>query len=437
MTTSSPIQHPWRLLAALLYSVVMLLWSPALMAQQPDDSAGKMMQIKVKVTFDQSKADISKENIPVFLRAARVKGPFEPKDPDPVKEWSALTDASGQAVFSKVPAALATQGLRLQAVASWDDSIFKTNQYAPANGLEIEVPIYERGSDLSTLRVQSLRMIIEPWEGYLVYTQVWELAVDGEQALDTTLIPDPDFKDGIPIELPLKASGINYNGAEGQHKIVNSTVYWQGVIKPGQPVSFQLRYSMPVKDAEYVYEQPLTYPTKKFELIIPLETNYKNKLPRLNGLGLLAPGFKPEDIQSGFNIPGLRPDREFIYAVRRDIPQTEGIKFKLTNLPYARPTGPWVALMIGLFGMLVVAFFALREKRALEEGSRHASTITALEEELGELFKEIELLQKDLDAGDIAESEFEQESILLQTRVGLILKKLDELRGESTLAGAS
>lgn len=407
---------------ALWCGLALFIWSPLLSAQP----AAKTMTIKVNVSFDKQEAT-PLENIPVFLRAARVKGPFEPTDPKPIQEWTGLTNASGQATFTQVPADLATRGLRLQAVASWDDSLFKTPQYAPTNGLNIKVPIYERGFDISTLRVQSVRMVVEPWEDYLVYTQMWTLGVDGDQALDTALIPDPDFKEGIPFELPIKASGINYNGAEGTHKIINSTIYWKGVIKPGQPVSFQLRFSMPIKEEFYVYAQPLDYTTQKLELIIPLETNYKNKLPRLNGLGLLAPGFKPEDIKSGFGIPGLRPDKEFIYAVRSDLPPKEGIKFKLTNLPYKRPIGPWIALLIGALGMIAVAIFARRERHAIKEGSRLASTVDVLSQELKELFDEAAMLEKEFEENELSQTEYDHESMLLQTRIGLIMKKLDEL----------
>lgn len=392
-------------------------------------NAPQSLRIRARVSMEGVKDGDQLEGIPVFLRAARVKGPFEPNDPEPAREWSALTNASGEVVFEDVPASIIDQGLRLQAVASYDDNLYKSPQVVPTQGLRIDLPIYERGFDLSTLRVDSVRMIIEPWEDYLVYTQMWTLNVEGKQALDVSLIPSPDYENGIPFELPLKAQGINFQGTEGQHKVVNSTVYWKGVVKPGQPVSFQLRYSMPAKESAIVYEQPLDYPTKKLEIIVPLETPYKNKLPRLNNLGIRAPDFKQEDIRSGFDIPGLRPDKEFLYAVRNDLPDQSSIRFQLYNLPYERSRGPWIALAIGLLGVLLVAAFARKEMRVMKTQSRAEELRAALLEERRELFVELEELEADRAKYLISERDFEIESTQITSRIGLILKKLEELEG--------
>ncbi len=427
MHSYTPTRFSW-LLHMLLG--VALCCVPTIAAAQTGAAQNDQQFMKTSIKVSIAQEGASPANIPVFLRAARVKGPFEPTDPEPEHEWKALTNAQGEATFDKVPQSVIDRGLRLQAVANFDDSLYKSPQVTPTPNLKITLPIYEKGFDLSTLQVDSVRMIVEPWEDYLVYTQMWSISVTGQQALDVSLIPDPDFEKGIPFELPLKARGINFNGTDGESKVINSIVYWKGVIKPGQPVSFQLRYSIPVKDSAVVYEQRLDYPTKKLEIIVPLETPYKNKLPRLNGLGIKAPGFNQDDIRSGFNIPGLRPDREFLYAVRNDLPKDAGIKFQLYNLPYAPSKAPWIALLIGAFGILVVIAFAYKEKKSIDDASYQRDIITVLEEEKLALFEELDALKQELQSNHISERDYEIETAQIMTRLGLIIKKLDERRPE-------
>ena len=318
--------------------------------------------------------------------------------------------------------------MRLTASTRWDGSTFKSPQITPAEGIRIEVPIYARGGRLEDLRVLSLRMSIEPSEGHMFYAQMWTLSATGSQAIDTAALPGEAYREGLPIEMPVKARSLSLQSDTGDSKIINSTAYWKGVITPGQPVTLQLLYSMTAKSDELVYAQRLDYPVDRFELIIPLETRHKNKLPRLHGLELRAPEFKPEEIQSGFNIPGLRPDREFIYAERHDLSAGETIRFKLYNLPYGRSLGPWIALGLGLLGALCVFAFARRERAAGKERERHVEAL--LREELDALIEERRELELELEQGAVSEREHELESQALHHRIALLLKKLEE-RGEA------
>lgn len=395
---------------------------PSLAAAQNEPGS---FPVRVRVTQGDQGAALA--GVPVFLRAARVKGPFEPTDPKPEREWSAVSDDTGTATFSNIPPSIAERGLRLHAAASYDGMVFKSAASPSAPGLVLSVPAYKRGFDHSKIRVSSVRMIIEPWEKFLVYTQMWSITLDGQEALDTSLIPDERFERGIPIELPLKAKGINVTGGS-QTKVVNSTVYLKDVLIPGQPINLQLRYSITANDATITYDQPLDYPVDNLEVIVPLETPYKNKLPRLNDVGIRAPGFKADDIIVGTGIPGLREDKEFLFAKRSGVTPDDSIKFQLFNLPYKRPLGPWIALGIGVAGGLLILLVALtrREERSEEDEDE---LIAALKRERNLYLDELAALEEDVDQGRISEQEFEYESLRLRSRAGLIMKKLDELQG--------
>lgn len=387
--------------------------------------------VKVKVT----RSGKPLANTAVFLRAARPKGPFEPTDPKPEWETTGTTDAQGVAIFKAVPKRLAKQGLRLHAVAAYDGMTFKSAQVTPAANITLPVKTFDRGYDVSTFKVASLRMIVEPWEDYLVFTQMWSITVNGDLALDTRLLADPDYENGIPLELPLKAQGINANTPNGETKVVNSTVFFKGVLQPGDPITLQVRYSMPAKSADFVYEQPVGFPIDNFELIVPIETNFQDKLPRLENLGIRAPGFKPEDIRTGFDIPGLRPDKEFLYAKRAKLQPGEPLLFQLFNLPYERPAAPWIALGMGVLGALLVLVFAAREKASGLDRAALEKLRASLVAERDGLLSELLALERDVDEGMLSERDFEREDARLRGRVAIIIAKLDEL--DSKLGGES
>lgn len=389
----------------------------------PTKASAESYPVKVKVT----RGDKPLANAAVFLRAARPKGPFEPTDPKPEWEATGTTDAQGLATFAEVPKKLAKQGLRLHAVAALDGMTFKSAQVTPAANITLPVKTFDRGYDVSTFKVASLRMIVEPWEDYLVFTQMWSITVNGDRALDTRLLADPDYENGIPLELPLKAQGINVNTPGGETKVVNSTVYFKGVLQPGDPVTLQVRYSMPANSAEFVYEQPVGFPIDNFELIVPIETNFQDKLPRLENLGLRAPGFKPENIRTGFDIPGLRPDKEFLYATRANLEPGQPLLLQLFNLPYKRPPAPWIALGMGIIGALLVLLFAAKEKASGMDRAALEKLRASLVAERDGLLTEILALERDADEDMLSERDFEREDARLRGRVAIIIAKIEEL----------
>ena len=416
-------------LTLLLFAIASAsLIAPAVAWAQPGGASDYTIRARVAPVAGQAKS-FDPEGIPVFLRAARAKGPFEPTEPKPAREWSAITGPDGVATFRAVPASIATQGLKLHAVASYDNVLFRSSAATPTPDITLEIPIYDTGGDPRVLRVPSIRMIMEPSEEHLVFSQTWTLSVQGDQALDTSLIGEAGWTDGIPIELPVKALGVQAHPSDGTTKIVNSTVHWKGVIRPNQPVSLELRYSMSINTDEFVYDQDLAYDVGQFELIIPLETRHRTKVPRLDRLALRAPEFARDDLHVGYNTPGLRPDREFVRAVRRDIPASGALRFKLEGLPYTRPWGARIAVMLGILGALgVLTYAGLSRRAAPDRDTAHLAELRAqLQQEREELVRDLASVHQEFEQGEISEHEREIESMAIRSRIGLIIHKLDGL----------
>ena len=382
------------------------------------------MNIQVKVAQTATSSPVSGSL--VTLQAVRAKGPFETEDPKPARTWTATTNAQGIATFSEIPDQIQTQGLRLQAVTAYNNLTFKSATATPTDGITLELPIFERAGDLRALRLTNVRMIVEPWEDHLVFSQILSLGVQGTQALDTEMVEDRDIsKDGIPLELPLKAAGIQPRSKDGEVKAIDSTIFFKGVIQPGQPATIEVVYSIPIKDPSFVYTQPLAYPLETFEIVVPLETRFQEKLPRLTGVGLQLPGAKPEDLHVGFDAPGFRPDKEFLVGKVHQIPASESIRFRLYNLPYRRPLGPWIALGLGLLVGLGILGFAAKERRAPSASLAELRSI--LQEERHLLLDQITHLDARHAQGLLTEATYQVRSLSLRSRLALVLQKLETL----------
>lgn len=397
---------------------------PAPTAEQtakPPAAQPAVRPVTVSVVLGAAKTPLA--GVPVLLRAARPRGPFEPTEPEPVQEWSAVTDAAGVATFPIEPDALATQGLRLHAVAIYEGQPFKSAAVVPSAGAKLAISAFEKGAGVDAVRVASLRMVIEPWEGYLVFTQIVGLTVVGDRALDTRQIADPAWEKGLPIELPLKAQGIHISGP-GEHQAIHSTVYWRGVLKPGEVTTLQLRYSIPAHEPIFTYTQPTAYEVGEVDILVPLQTPHK-KLPRMNGLELAAPNFK---LEAGAGLAGLRPDMEFLRGSRAGLKAGEPLRFQLRGLPFSKPRAPWIALFAGLAVALLALGYGLR-LRGEDGQAAGAELIKELRGQHEALFEELLSLEQAYKAGEVEIRDYEVEAMSLRGRLALIKRKLEALEG--------
>lgn len=409
------------LIAALLAAVPASVW-----AQTPTDpvEAGVPEALPVpgwtsKVTV---RAGLDKAPVPnavVFLRAARPKGPFEPTDPAPVHEWTAISDEAGVARFVGLPESLSSSGLRLHAATTWNGMTFKSAAVPPADKLGLDVDVFEKGVDLDGVRFSSVRTVIEPWEDYLIFTQFYTLTNTAKTALDVSLLPGEDFERGLPIRLPTKAQGVRVNGG-GQTTIINEFVYWQGTLKPNEQVPLQISFSMPIHTEEYVYEQTLGYDADNVEVLVPLQTRFA-KLPRLDHVTLAAPDFR---VERGNGLFGMREDMEFIGATGKRVKKGESFKFKLDGLPFHRPMAPFVVFGIALLCALTIAFLGRREVAHMKSSVGRSHLQEALLAEREELLEALVALRGDLAAGRVTQEEFEALSITFSERLALVMQKL-------------
>ncbi|MFU8805439.1 MAG: hypothetical protein ACNA8W_16625, partial [Bradymonadaceae bacterium] len=296
---------------------------PAEAVPRLETTTGPGLSVTVHVEHA-TDAETDLAGIPVILQAARARGPFETAPAQAVLESTAVTDPQGRATFDDVPASIIEQGLRLYASANFGGVSFASTPIVPSNRSTLRVRVHDKGHDVSAVHVSNLRVILEPWESYLVFTQYWTIAVDGDLAIDTSMLPGRQFERGLPLRLPVKGEGIHANGP-GRNQVVNNVVFWNGVLKPGRPVTLQIRFSIKASHPTFVYEQEMGYETRNVELVAPLQTQFR-KIPRLDDLEMTAPGF---EVGSDASALGLRQDMEFLIGNGHSVDAGESFRFQL------------------------------------------------------------------------------------------------------------
>lgn len=417
-------------LVSLLFLPTFLAISPAQAEEDPaqPSEASEHWTIHVQVSHEfNEEADLA--NLPVILHVVRPRGPFETQAPRPLATFTATTDSQGLATFTSVPNNIAQQGLRLQASTSFNGLSFDSTPYNGTDQLKLTLPVFDRGEDLSGLRVAQKRIVVEPWEQYMIISQFWTFVLDSEHAVDLNLVSDPALARGLPIRLPIPAEGIHFSGP-GQAEIINNFVFWNGVLRPGEPITLQIRFSYSARSSTWTYEQTMDYPVDDIQIIAPLHTQYQ-KIPRLNNLTLLAPGF---NVDADPATLGLRTDTEFLLALGRSVEAGESYAFRLEGLPFKRPIGGWIALFGGFLAMLFLAAYGHREYKFLHNSRGRKQILTALRRQRDALLDELAELHRDAaEAVDDEELlfEIEEEQTLIRERLGLILRKIAEVEAES------
>lgn len=420
----------------ILFVALLFLSAPAFAQDIPAEAPPETAEVKpqndalsIRVHVSHGTTSEKVADAVVFLRAARPKGPFEPTDPEPQFEWSEITDSAGVATFS-IPKNVTETGLRIHAVTTYGGVAFKSSAEPPINALQLKVPVYEKGTDASALKFVSIRTITELWEDYLVFTQFYVLENTSNTVIETASVQGFDHERGMPIELPVKALGVQVSAA-GEHTVVNSTAYWKGRVRPGERVPIQIRFSMAVSSADFVYEQEVDYPVDTIEVAVPLQTQFQ-KLPRLSDVSMAMP---EAEMLSGKGIFDLRDDMDFIGAKGPSLKPGESFKFKLSNLPFARPIAPFVVLGLALLFSGLVIFFGRREYALSQQSKSLQTAIQSLKSERSLVLlriAELETLQEEM-----SENEFESLDLALKARLAIINKKIQDFEHDLNVKTAA
>ena len=371
--------------------------------------------------------DVDVADRTVVLRAVRPPGPLQPDNfEQTVSTWRQQTDDEGLAHFDGLPDNLAAQGLVLRASTDYGELTFDSPRQRPSDGATIDLELFDQTRAYPGIRISEKRVLVSPWEEYLIIDQFWTLEVEGDEAFDISNSTDPALVDGLPLRLPYTAEGISLAGP-GDYQDIDNIIYWNGVLQPNQPVTIQIRFSKSVRTSTFDFEQPMQYPVDDLSVLAAVDTDF-NKVPRLDDLRLAAPGF---EIGTDPADAGLPPHttRDFLVATGHSVDADESYTFRLEGLPFSRPMGAWLALIGGILGVLFVAAYGRREYLAMRESQNDEQILEALGRQRDEILDELAAIEYEIDEvhSDDERLDLEHEQMLLRQRLTLILRKIEEI----------
>lgn len=383
--------------------------------------------------------DVDLAGLPVVLNAVRPPGLVQPDNfRQVISSWNAVTDENGIARFDNLPDGLSAQGLALQASTTFGGLSFDSDYTEATDAVDIDLAVFDRTHKLPPVRLSRKRVIISPWEEFLVVDQFWTIEVDGDHAFDIGTATDASLQRGLPLRLPIQAEGISFAGP-GDEEIINNVIYWTGVLQPGQAVTFQIRFSESVRSSSYTFNQQMQYPVDEVQILVPIDTNFE-RISRLEDLTLRAPGF---DVGSDPSVAGLPAQRDYLVASGRSVEAGETYSYRVEGLPFTRPLGGWIALIGGLLAAFFIAFYGRREYREFRDSQSQDDVLDALKhrrDAVVDELAEIELALSEFDETDDNDDilELEEEQTLLRQRLALILRKINDVEsGDSPSSQAA
>lgn len=365
--------------------------------------------------------------LPVILEAVQPPGPLQPDNfEQTVSSWDATTDEQGRAHFEDLPDDLDRQGLALRASTHFGGLAFESQRFRPDARRDVELPVYDQTHDFPGVRLTEKRVLVSPYEEYMIIDQFWTLQLEGDRAFDTTA--SPAFEDGLPLELPYTAEGISAQGP-GDHDIVENVVYYNGVLQPDRPTTIQIRFSMSVRTSEFTFEHEMDYPVEDLDVLAAVDTDFE-KHPRLDDLVLRAPNFEVGDDPTEAGLPP-HTTRDFLVATDHSLEAGDSYAFRLEGLPFGRPLGAWIALIGGILAALFVAAWGRREYVQMRNARNDAGAVQALRRRRDELLDELAGVERQIEQLDGADDELlfelEEQRMLLRQRLQLIMRKIDDI----------
>lgn len=366
---------------------------------------------------------------PVVLHAVRPPGPLQPDSHrQTISSWNAVTDDDGVAKFTDLPDNLRRHGLQLQASTTFGGLSFDSELIVPTDeAVDIDLTVFDRTHELPPIRLSKKRVLISPWEEYLVFDQFWTLQIDGEHAFDVSASSDSFVERGLPLRLPFAAEGISVAGP-GSHEIINNIVYWDGVLQPNRDITIQIRFSKSVRTSSFVFDQQMDYPVDEIELLAPIDTQFE-RISRLDDLTLRAPGFEVGTDPAAVGLPSTR---DYLIAHGHSVDADESYTFRVDGLPFSRPLGGWISLFGGLLAFLFIIYYGRREYRNFHDSRSRREILDALHRRRDAVVDELAEIERALGQTDDPDETFEleEEQILLRQRLALILGKIDDLDSE-------
>lgn len=398
------------------------------LAESDELNAPELASVRVTVNVREGDQPVPDER--VLLHVMRM--PHEL-----LASYSLTTDAAGEAVFS-VPA---VEGAEVFAQVIREQSYFsqepiEINETAP---LATSVLLPGLSRDPSVVKAVRMDTIAEPWEKYVVFTQVWNFSTEDGS------IFQPEEGRAIALPLPEGATGVAILLGEEDAQFRQDQILWRGRINPLAPNAevtpdLVVRFSIKLPESgmrlssasELAFRQPLTIDVEGASFVIPRSSGFR-KHPTLHvsadaricdELGDTACFMRFTDQTP----PGLLMDGTPSLTIAGGMFQAGGVmRIDTDGWPApSRAERRW-ALLLGLLATLGGAWTfgrALSSHRRRDNAELEADL---LEDRRRDLLAQAEELAAAWERGDIRSADMERERERIREHLGVVLRRQRQL----------
>lgn len=353
------------------------------------------------------------------------------------------TDEAGAARF-QLPVAAGMQAFFSAQLNG--DEVFASSGVDLDSAREVEVQIQAapEASGVSSVFAGRLVTIVELWEDYIMFTQIWTLQTDDM----STWRPDSDEpEDALRIPLPEDAAGIRVvQPLEGARVGDGEILYSNPVRAAGQgdgSPSLVFRYSLRHDNARsFSFAQPLSIDVENASVVVPQTTNH-SRHPRLNveiDVPLCEDGNPAgkmcfEEVSN--DASGVQMLQGVAVRVARGGRAEAGDELYVRTEGWPRAGVPtrWFGLGGAAVGFLLV-LVALWRERSRRHSLRQDDEESLLLTQRRRLLDEARELEQRLASASILELDYEVERERIIEDLAVVERRLRELQGRDAVDSA-
>ncbi len=311
-------------------------------------------------------------------------------------------------------------------------------------GHTAEIDILGTSDDPSAVFAIDVQTIVELWEGYITFTEVWTLGVD-QPAMFASDPGRPETL--IQIPLPDRAEGARIVQPQEQARIIDNVVSLAAEVEPlgsdpNPRADLIVQYSIKSHDrARMTWERTLPMDIRHLMVVVP-QTSRFERFPTLD-VDIEAP-------RCGINTPSDAVCFESIDSDPRGSRVREGTAVRVAR-GYGRagqslevttvgwPSSPrWergASILVGLI-VAFIGFGLIARERGRRLGPQQVSAqrLEALRAQRDALFRAGTDIEARFVAGEMLERDYEVARERIRGQLGVIYRRLRELVSESASA---
>lgn len=315
---------------------------------------------------------------------------------------------------------------------------------ATARDVEVQIQGAPEASSASSVFAGRLVTIVELWEDYIMFTQIWTLQTDD---MSTWRPSSDEPEDALRFPLPEDAAGIRVVQPQEGARVGDGEILYSNPVRPagqgdGSP-SLVFRYSLRHDNARrFSFTQPLSIDVENASVVVPQTTNH-SRHPRLN-VGIDVPLCEQGGVEGRMcfeevtnDASGVQMLQGVAVRVARGGRADAGDELYVLTEGWPRAGVPtkWFGLggvVVGLLFALAALWWERSRRRSLKQDDEESLLVAQRRRLLDEALE----LEQRLAAASILELDYEVERERIIEDLAVVERRLRELQGRDSVDAA-